>query len=193
MPMEIFIKETGSMIKPKAKELTHMLTELTTRVIGRTINSMDTEPNPGLMVLNTKVNMLTVRSKVMANLPSQTVATMKESSTLTKFLEKATTSGLMAKLISDNGKRIRWTVAVNSPGKTAKFTKVNSSTTKEKARELSRGLMAADMKVAGRQENNTVRVSTIVKIINLEEVSGIMVKNSAGKMKLEVPLPNKNL
>ena len=58
MPMEIFMKDIGKMIKLTGMEFTSILRELVLRENGRMINKMDSVKKYGQTVLNLRVNML---------------------------------------------------------------------------------------------------------------------------------------
>ena len=67
MPMVMFMKENGSMIKPKAKELTATLMAHTTRVLGSTTSNTVTVWRAGLMVPGMRDSTLRVRKREKEN------------------------------------------------------------------------------------------------------------------------------
>lgn len=67
MLMETCMMEIGRTTKLKAKALTLILMEPTTKVSGSTINSTAKEPRAGPMVLDTREIMKTERKKDQAN------------------------------------------------------------------------------------------------------------------------------
>ena len=84
-----------------------MLMELSIKEIGQKINSMALELNSGQTALNLKVNTRTGKRKAWANSLSKTLAITKEDFYKMKSAGMASTIGLMAKRMKDNGRTIK--------------------------------------------------------------------------------------
>merc|ERR1739844_842416 len=102
----------------------HMQMEPITRVNGKMISSMDMVSSLGQMVQDMKVNMKTERKRDKDASPSQTVATTRDSSRRTRFLDLETIIGQMANHMLVTGASTKWTATVSSHGKMARNMRV---------------------------------------------------------------------
>jgi len=125
MPTETFTRANGSMIKLMEKVLIPMPMELIIMVIGSTINNMVSEWNLGLMVLNTKVTISTVKKKEKENLHSLMEVITKENLNKMRYVVTESTIGLMVSNMTDNGVIIKCTVKEFLFGKTKRNIKDN--------------------------------------------------------------------
>jgi predicted nucleic-acid-binding protein len=107
MQMVTSMKASGRMTKPMVMVLTNTLMGPLILVNGKTISSTATVLKHGLTVLSTKASMLRVRNMVKALSLLLIAACILETSSTMKFQEREDITGLMAKLMKDNGIKIR--------------------------------------------------------------------------------------
>jgi hypothetical protein len=176
----MFTMVSGRMIKLKAREHTLTLTALTMKDSGWMISNTVRVLRAGLMVQDMKVIMKTERRKDPANLLSLTAASTKANSERMKSLEKADTSGPMARLTKDSGKRIKCTEMVFSSGRTERDTKEISLMTSVKAKVLSFGLTADAISEDGELVSKMEKEPTLIRKTRLAEVFGRMAARCNG-------------
>lgn len=89
--------------------ITSMLMGLLIKVSGKTTNNMDRELKPGQTERSTKANTMKERNMEKALFVLLTEASTRETFSTMKFVAKASTCGLMARLTKALGIRIRCT------------------------------------------------------------------------------------
>ena len=112
------MKAIGWMTKPKAKEHTSILMELSMKVIGTEINNTEKEKRDGLMVQNTKETMLMERRKALATSLGWMVLITPANSQKIILKETAFINGMMKGSMMGAGKTIKCMGEENSLGLT---------------------------------------------------------------------------
>jgi hypothetical protein len=121
----IFMRANGSMIKLMEKVLILTPMELITMVIGLMINNMVSEWSHGLMGLNTKVTISTVKKKAKENLHLLMEAITKVNLNKMKYVGMENTIGQMVSNMTANGVIIKCTEKEFLFGRTKRNTKDN--------------------------------------------------------------------
>lgn len=109
MPMEMFMRDSGKMIRHMARDITSMLMGLHILVTGKMINNMELEQKHGPMELGMRVPILKEKSMVMESYNLQMDPFMRENFNLMKYLAKANMFGLIRRPLKVNGKRTKCT------------------------------------------------------------------------------------
>ena len=94
------------MIRLTDMEFISMLTDPSTKVLGRMTSNMALGLNIGLTIHSTLVNMLIPRRKVKVNIPGQMEISTLGSGKEMSFMAKVFTNGMMAEFIPANGRII---------------------------------------------------------------------------------------
>lgn len=119
--MEMFMKESGLIIKQKVTEHIFILTEPVTKVNGLEISNKGMELKFGLMELDMKVLMLMEKKRVMENSSGKTVPSMKGNFTIIIFTEMVLINGLTAELTQETGIITKCMEKVPSNGKMVEY------------------------------------------------------------------------
>ena len=141
-------------------------------VSGTRISSTEPELKSGQMVQSMKVNIKMVKSMEMAVLLLLMVVHTQDSLDIMRYLDLASTSGLMARCMKESGKTIKCTDEVLWYGETVNVMKVNLYSIKERDMVLLNGKMVEYMKGNGKMGNNMVSEYSLQKIIKLRKVNG---------------------
>ncbi len=118
MPMETSMRASGSMTKLMERALTHMPMALTITETGSMTSSTGGAWSRGPMVPSTKDSTRTARRTVPGSSHSLTVLFMRVSSRITKYPDKASTTGQMESSSRGSGSATRCMATGSSPGKT---------------------------------------------------------------------------
>jgi hypothetical protein len=156
IPMVMFTKESGSMIRLMVVGPTFTWMEHNTLVNGERINSTDSELKLGLMVLNMKVIMNMERN-----------------------MEPVLSNGLMDPCTSESFITTTSTAREFIPGQTAVSTRENGATTRCMEREPSLGQMVASMLVSTLMIRNKVTESSSGLTADATRATGKEVSNTA--------------
>ena len=158
MPMAMFTRVNGKMIRLMDSAAICTLTELNMKDIGRRTNSMAKVRRLGLMALSMKETMLMAKKTERAASDGLMAPLIKANSLITISTAKVFISGPILANIMVSGKITRCTERECSLGLMGENMRVTTMMIKSKAMAFSPGLMVADTTASGSMASSTERV-----------------------------------
>ena len=157
MQMEMFIKEFDWTTRRMGEGRILTWTEQSTLEIGKMTNSMALVLKPGLILLDMKENILTVKNMDLGSFIELMGACLMDNFMITTQTDMEAIPGMTGDSTSDNGQTTKCTDMGSSLGRMAGVMKANMQTTRNKDTEYSIDKMAGSTKGNDIMESNTER------------------------------------
>jgi len=184
MPMAMFMKVNGSMIRPMVRERMSIVTVLNLSVIMLKIGNMALASRYGPIMLNLRAILSRVRSMVWELSGGTMDQFILVSFITTTFMGREFIRGVTVGNMKVTGEQIRCMVKACSPGPTAENTSASIETIKRRAMVSSFGLMADAIEVNGLMASRTAKVHMFQVVDKRNMVSGKMVRELDGLVAL---------